>query len=327
MRKPTLSSEVARPTNTLPAPLIERMAEQARASRAETTWSAYASDWRVWEAWAGQIGAATLPAEAEAVAAFLSDMSRTRKLSTLRRYLASISVAHQAKGLGFETGAPPIKAIMRGAARQKVGDRRKVKALMPRHALAKIDAAASGRLVDLRDAAVLALGIAMAGRRSEVAGLDWLVRGSGKGALELVEAGATVKLYRSKTAQDRVDEVAINDGPALATVRHWVGRAGIAPGSPLFRAVTPRGRVSPTRIADRTIARIVKRAADSVGLDPAEFSGHSMRAGLITAAVERGSPEWKVRLTSRHSARSRELEQYIRPLEKRRFALTSDVEL
>lgn len=322
-----MSTEIVKPDNALPAPLVERMAEQARASRAETTWAAYAADWRVWQAWANEHGASVLPASVEAVAAFLSDMSRTRKLSTLRRYLASISVAHQAKGIAFETGAAPIRAIMRGCARQKVGDRRRVKPLMPRHALARIDAAVGGRLVDLRDAALLSLGIAMAGRRSEVAGLDWLARGDGRGVLELTEHGAVVKLYNSKTAQDRIDEVAIQDGPALITVRTWVERAGILPGSALFRAVTPRGRVSPRRIADRTIARIVKRAADAAGLDAAEFSGHSMRAGLITAAVERGAPEWKVRLTSRHSARSRELAEYIRPLEKRRHALTSEVEL
>jgi hypothetical protein len=52
-----------------------------------------------------------------------------------------------------------------------------------------------------------------------------------------------------------------------------------------------------------------------------------LKAGLITAAVERGAPERKVRLTSRHSAKSRELEEYIRPIERRRHALTSEVEL
>jgi hypothetical protein len=173
----------------------------------------------------------------------------------------------------------------------------------------------------------LAFGTAMAGRRSEIAGLDWLTHGSGTGAVELTEYGASVKLYKSKTIKDRIEEVAVQDGPALATVRLWVERAGIVPGSPLFRAVTPRGRVSPHRIATCTIARIVKRAAESAGLDAADFSGHSMRAGLITAAVERGAPEWKVRLTSRHSAKSRELEEYIRPIERKKHALTNEVEL
>jgi hypothetical protein len=52
-----------------------------------------------------------------------------------------------------------------------------------------------------------------------------------------------------------------------------------------------------------------------------------MRSGLVSAAAERGLAEWRIRLTSRHSPRSRELQEYIRPVERRRHALTSDVEL
>jgi hypothetical protein len=145
--------------------------------------------------------------------------------------------------------------------------------------------------------------------------------------LELTAGGAVVKLFTSKTAQDRIDDIAVLDGPALACVRAWVERAGIVPGSPLFRAVTPSGRVAPTRISDRTIARIVKRACVAVGLDPKLYSGHSIRAGLVTAAAERAVPEWRIALVSRHSLKSRQLSEYIRPIEKRRHALTSEVEL
>jgi site-specific recombinase XerD len=167
----------------------------------------------------------------------------------------------------------------------------------------------------------------MAARRSELAGLDWLTRGSGTCVLELTEHGAVVRLFRSKTAQDRVDEVAIQNGPALQAVRAWIERAGIISGSSLFRAVTPRGRVSPDRLCDRSIARAVKRACEAAGLDPQHYSGHSLRSGLVTAAAERGLAEWRIRLTSRHSAKSRELAEYIRPISKRRHALTTEVEL
>lgn len=321
-----MSTEIAKATNTLPGPLREQMERQARASRADTTWKAYRSDWRVWEAWATQNGASTMPAEPDAVAAFLSHAGSTRKLSTLRRYLASISVAHQLQGLTFQTNAPSVRTLMKGIAREKVGDVRRVRPFMPRHALAKIDAA-SARLVDVRDGALLALGIAMAARRSELAGLDWLSRGTGTGVLELTEHGAVVRLFRSKTAQDRIDEVAIQAGPALKAVKDWVERAGIVAGAPLLRAVTPRGRVSPDRICAHSVARVVKRACEAAGLDPAHYSGHSLRSGLVTAAAERGLAEWRIRLTSRHSAKSRELAEYIRPIEKRRHALTTEVEL
>src|SRR5262249_55094054 len=41
-----------RPTSDVSAELRERMQRQARASKSDATWSAYATDWRVWEAWA-----------------------------------------------------------------------------------------------------------------------------------------------------------------------------------------------------------------------------------------------------------------------------------
>jgi integrase len=321
-----MSTEVTKPASALPAPLVERMAEQARASRASTTWRGYASDWKIWQAWAAEHDTPALPASVEAVAAFLSDLSATRKLSTLRHYLASISVAHQAKGMAFETGAPPIKTIMRGIARQKVGDVRRVLPFMPRHALGVIDTAA--KLSEVRDAALLAFGIAIAARRSEIAGLNWLSRGDGDGVVELTENGATVRLYKSKTIKDQVEEVVVQDGPALRAVRLWVERAAIAPGTPLFRGTTRKGKVSPDRLHDSTVARIVKRAAAAAGLDANAFAGHSLRAGFATAVAERGAPEWKIRLTTRHSAKSRQLEEvYIRPQSKRRHALTNEIEL
>src|SRR5262245_51012749 len=95
----------------------ERMAQQARASKAERTWRAYGSDWRVWEAWAVANGAEAMPADPQRVAEFLSDMTTSRKLSTVRRYLASISVSHTLKGNTFERKHPSIKTILRGAAR------------------------------------------------------------------------------------------------------------------------------------------------------------------------------------------------------------------
>ena len=36
---------------------------------------------------------------------------------------------------------------------------------------------------------------------------------------------------------------------------------------------------------DRAVARWVKRAAASVGLDPSRFAGHTLRAGVATSAI------------------------------------------
>ena len=56
------------------------------------------------------------------------------------------------------------------------------------------------------------------------------------------------------------------------------------------------------------MARIVKRRCAAAGLDPEAYSGHSLRAGMITSAAERGIPEWRIRMTSRHSEKGTELQ-------------------
>ena len=323
------STDLTRPAASLPGPLVERMARQARASRAESTWRMYGTVWRIWSDWATEHRVSAMPANPDDVAAFLSDKSATHKYGTLRKYVAGISVAHSMRKQPFQPSATAIKNILKGIAKEKVDkgeDRRRVKPLMAELALGMLKDAGPS-LVDARDMALLTLGIAMAGRRSEVSGLDWLARGTGSGFVELTEHGAVIRLLRSKTSQTQTVEVHIQPGPALKAVKGWVERAGITASTPLFRAVTRRGHVSANRICDRTVARIVKRRVDAAGLDAEHYSGHSLRSGMITSAAEKGIPEWRIRMTSRHSAKSQELAGYIRPVEERKQALTNEIGL
>jgi site-specific recombinase XerD len=309
----------------LPAEHRERLEDLARNSRAAATWKAYQSDWRVWSAWTDAHGASVLPADPVAVATFLAEMNQTRKVATLKRYLASISVSHTLKGLAFDLRNPALRTIMAGIRRQGA-KRRKATPLMVDYVCSLLTDKAT-TLVNCRNAALLGLGIAMAARRSELVGLDWKRRGTGTGVLEVTRCGARIVLAVSKTKQDQADEVHIQAGPALKAVRDWVARAGIAEGEPLFRSVTRWGKVNSKRLSGGAVARIVKRRCEEMGLDPQDYSGHSLRAGMITEAFERGLPEWRIRLTSRHSEKSRELVGYNRPILKAKHALTNELGL
>jgi integrase len=302
----------------------ERMAQQARASKAERTWRAYGSDWQIWEAWAAANGATVMPADPERVAEFLSDMTASRKVSTVRRYLASISVSHTLKGHTFERKHPSIKTILRGAARGAPLPRR-VRPLLSKQVRALVRDLGDSP-VERRDSALLALGVASGCRRSELAGLDWARRGTGSAVIELTDEGATITLFCSKTSQGEEAEcIYLQPGIALKALKSWLEAGGIADASPLFRAINKSGRVGAARLTDGSIARIVKARCAAAGLEPREFAGHSLRAGMVTSAAEHGIAEWRIRLTSRH--KSDVLRQYIRPVEKRQHALTSDIGL
>jgi len=182
---------------------------------------------------------------------------------------------------------------------------------------------------DRRDAALLGLGVASGCRRSELAGLDWLKRidgTDGTGVLELSEEGGTITLFTSKTVEGGEPEIIyLQPGIALRAVKRWAATAAIAEGTPLFRAVNKGGAIAETRLTAGAVALIVKARCAEAGFEPAEFAGHSLRAGMVTSAAENGVPEWKIRLTSRH--RSDVLKAYIRPVEKKKHALTGDIGL
>ena len=308
---------------TLPAERRELMERLARGSKAERTWAAYASDWKVWETWATANGAPATPAHPDCVAQFLADMTITRKISTLRRYLASISVAHTLKGLTFDRKHRAITTIMRGAARGAPAPRR-VRPLMSKQVRAILKDLDDSP-ADRRDGALLALGVASGCRRSELAGLDWARRGEGTGVIKPTTEGATITLFTSKTSQAEPESIYILAGLALKALKHWIDRVGIAEATPVFRAIGKSGRIGTARLTGGSIARIVKARMAAAGLEPRDFAGHSLRAGMITSAAEADVPEWRIRSHSRH--RSDIMRQYIRPIEKAKASPTGDIGL
>jgi len=81
----------------------------------------------------------------------------------------------------------------------------------------------------------------------------------------------------------------------------WTGTsAGIPPGNaagafascatgsrarrPLFCWVTKAGRPTGAMLSDKAVARLFNETATRAGLGPTRYSGHSLRAGLATAA-------------------------------------------
>ena len=69
----------------------------------------------------------------------------------------------------------------------------------------------------------------------------------------------------------------------------------------MFRSVRKGGNVG-GRLTDQSVAHIAKRHAERVGLDPAQFSGHSLRSGFITSAAKRGASIFKMMDVSRHKS-------------------------
>ena len=95
-----MKTEIMETRPSAVSPLItQEAANFVQGSRAENTRKAYANDWGQFVEWCGTRRVFPLPATPETVAGYIADLAGKRKPSTIRRHLASISVAHQAKGL------------------------------------------------------------------------------------------------------------------------------------------------------------------------------------------------------------------------------------
>jgi integrase len=135
-----------------------------------------------------------------------------------------------------------------------------------------------------RDRALLTLGWSSACRRSELVALDVV-------DVELQTEGLLVHVRRSKGDQEgkSFDKgVPYASAPALCAVRAlraWLDAAGITEG-PIFRGVDRYGHVSKTRLSDRSVARVVQRAASAAGLDPSRYGKEPFPSGKLPALLQ-----------------------------------------
>ncbi|MCJ2132170.1 site-specific integrase [Methylobacterium sp. E-045] len=286
---------------SLPAELASIVQAYQRASKATSTVRAYTTDARVFQAWCAGYGFRSLPATAQAVAAFLGhEADAGQATSTIGRRLAAIRYAHKLAGVADPTEDEAVRAVMKGV-------RRRTDKAVTQKTAATVDVLTAmlmhvpPGLAGKRDKALLALGFAGAFRRSELVALD---------VADLREdaEGLRVMVRRSKTDQEgKGVEKAIPFGrfvKPVALVRDWLGSAGITEG-PVFRPVSRSGRVrgasksgsisdaeisaAPPRLTTQAVADIIKRYVEAAGLDASTFGAHSLRAGYITTAAERGA--------------------------------------
>jgi site-specific recombinase XerD len=272
----------------------------ARESRSENTRRAYLTDTTQFTRWCLGRRLTPLPAESSTIANYLSWLADSgRRVATLERALAAISQAHRMAGFASPRSDDGLKAVMKGI-RRAIGVAPVRKSPVVVTELQRMAEAIPCSLKGVRDRALLVLGFAGAFRRSELVALD-------AADLNFTGDGLEVGLRSSKTDQEgRGAKIGVPYGghPGSCPVRcvqAWLKVAGIVEG-PIFRPVDRHGNISSQRLTPRAVANVVKACAELAGLDPRKYSGHSLRAGLITSAVRAGKSEALVMRQSRHKS-------------------------
>ena len=273
-------------------------ADYIRASKADNTQRAYRTDWRQFAVWCAAQGVCTLPASVDTVCRYLAERARFDKYSTLSRRVASISQAHQADGQPSPTLALAVRATLKGIRRKTPSTTTQKMPVLVDDLRRMVDTL-DGSLMGKRDRALLLVGFAGAFRRSELVSLD-------VSAVTFDTNGITVLLRTSKTDQEgNGRKIGIPYGSNLRTcpvraLQDWLCAVGNTKGA-LFVGInrhgTPQGRLS-----DKSVALIVKKLAATTGMNPDDYAGHSLRAGLATAAAMAGISERSIMAQTGHKS-------------------------
>jgi integrase len=292
----------ARGTNHL-ADLASRARGYAEAASSANTRRAYASDWKHFTSWCRRQGIDSLIPDPKVIGLYITACAsgtatggpKSNAVSTIERRLSSLSWNFSQRGTPLDRKDRHISSVMAGIRNTHASPPRQKEAILAEDLIAMLETLDRGSLRGLRDRAMLLVGFAGGLRRSEIVGLD-VGRDQtedASGWIEILEQGMLV-ILRGKTGWR---EVEIGRGSSDATcpvaaLENWLKFARIGHG-PLFRRVNGLGKtVGSERLASQQVARLVKRAALDAGIRgdlpegsrSALFGGHSLRAGLASAA-------------------------------------------
>jgi len=320
--------------------LSARAAVYATRARGPGTLRAYRSAWHGYETWCRSLGREPLDGDPDTVAMYVTKRAdHGLAVSSIRVALAAIRTAHLLAGIALDLRQPRFAMVLEGVVRSRgTRPRRQVAPAVPAVLRRMLGAAPSpGTPLGVRHRAMLLVGFGAALRRSELVALQL-------GDAEAIPGrGLRLLVRRSKTdPHGRGQEVAIWANPAepllcpAAALDAWLRLRATAPDlapalsaaergeRPLFCAVTKSGRLTGEALSDKAVARLVKQAAAAAGLDPALFSGHSLRAGLATAAGDAGAGLADLMRQTRHTSTEVAL-GYLRPADLWRNNVTERV--
>lgn len=276
----------------------ERYARNVFDAMAGETMRAYKSRFSAFSAWCADTGRASFPASPATVAAYLEHLESTgHSAATIAQVIASISKAHAIAGAENPCLSEVVKAA-RKASRRRLGVAPHQKAAATVEVVRAIVGGIEGKdLAALRDKALLLVGFAGAFRRSELAALrvsDLSEEKTPEGRPVVV-----VTVRKSKTDQESagmnkaIFAARVRDKkycPVLA-LRAWISAAGLSGEDPLFPRIRKGGQIDKAApMGGDSVALIVKRRAAAAGVE-LDLSGHSLRRGFVTSAINAGASE------------------------------------
>lgn len=269
------------------APLWDRAKKYAATSYSKSTLTSYLGSWVVFDRWCSSHGLTPLPADSNTIALFVTELSNTVKMSTIRLRMAGIAAVHRLGGFDPPpTDTEIVRRVLRGIVREK-GAVQTSKEPILLEELETIIAALPVNVAGARDRALLLMGWIGAFRRSELAALlvSDLTRAKDR-VVVLVRNSKT-----DKSGEGQLKVLTLGQREEMCPIRaldRWLGMGGIVEGF-IFRMVDRNDCVRAHGLTGAAVANIVRRSVARVH-EVKGYSGHSLRHGFVTEGVLREIP-------------------------------------
>ncbi len=281
--------------------LHEETLNNLKTSKANNTLRAYRSDFKDFGAFCAKHGFKSMPTDPKIVSLYLTNLSKTSKMSTLRRRLVSIGVVHKLKGHYLDTKHPVIIENLMGIKRLKGSKQTGKKPILINHLkqiINVINEQDIDEIVKLRNKTLILIGFGGGFRRKELISID-------HEDLDFVEEGVKITLKRSKT--DQFGEGMIKGLPyftneiycPVVNLKKWLKTSKIKSG-PIFKRFVKGSILSNNRLTDQTVVLLIKNCLRLAGIENNNFSGHSLRSGFATVAAESGADERSIMAMTGH---------------------------
>ncbi len=292
--------------------LHEETLNNLKNSKSNNTLRAYKSDFKNFVAFCNNNGFNPLPSEPKIVSLYLTYLSKTCKISTLRRRMVSISMVHKIKGHYLDTKHPIIIENLMGIKRLKGSIQKGKKPILINHLkliINVIDEQNIGEIKKARDKSILLIGFGGGFRRTELISINYE-------DLEFVHEGLKILIKRSKT--DQFGEGMTKGLPYFSNtkycpvhnIKEWLKLSKIKSG-PIFRRFAKGNSITNNRLTDQTVVLLIKKYLNLAGIDNSNFSGHSLRSGFATVAADSGADERSIMAMTGHKS-SQMVRRYIR---------------
>ncbi len=257
--------------------LHEATLNNLKSSKANNTLRAYKSDFKDFGTFCSKHGFNSLPTEPKIVSLYLTHLSKTSRISTLRRRLVSISMVHKLKGHYLDTKHPIIVENLMGIRRVKGSIQIGKKPILINHLKSIINVIDEQKFEDIkkfRDKSIILVGFGGGFRRNELISID-------HEDLEFVPEGLKITIRKSKT--DQFGEGMIKGLPyftnkiycPVTNIKKWLELSKIKSG-PIFKRFSKGLILTNKRLTDQSVVLMIKEYLNLAGIDNTNFSGHSL---------------------------------------------------